>query len=249
MELIPTLRGEIDRRILVNFRIDPPALDELLPAPFRPRTVSGPDQEWGIGGVCCIRLIDMRPKRLPMSCGFDSENAAHRIGVEWMEDGTRQPGVYVPRRDTSSRLNSLVGSHSFGQHYYADFTVDEDDHRYALAIESNDETAQLSVTARRAEELPDGSIFPDCNAASEYHECGCIGYSPSPDGRKLMGVELASDEWEVSPLTVENVEASYFENKIPEDAMEFDNALLMENIGHEWKPKRPIRGPVPSPAT
>ena len=31
---IPTLRGVIDRRILVNFRVDPNVLATLLPSPF-----------------------------------------------------------------------------------------------------------------------------------------------------------------------------------------------------------------------
>lgn len=38
---IPVMRGVIDRRILVNYRVDPEVLAPLLPAPFRPKLVGG----------------------------------------------------------------------------------------------------------------------------------------------------------------------------------------------------------------
>ena len=75
---LPALRATIGRRILVNYRIDPDALSGLLPDPFEPRTVDG----YAIGGVCCIRLVNVRPKGIPESLGVASENAAHRFGVE-----------------------------------------------------------------------------------------------------------------------------------------------------------------------
>lgn len=34
---IPVVRGVIERRILVNYRVDPEVLAPLLPSPFRPK--------------------------------------------------------------------------------------------------------------------------------------------------------------------------------------------------------------------
>ncbi|HXT52418.1 MAG TPA: DUF2071 domain-containing protein, partial [Thermoanaerobaculia bacterium] len=98
---IPVIRGVIERRILVNFRVDPAALAAVLPEPLRPKLVGG----YGIGGICLIRLRDIRPRLVPKAFGIRSDNAAHRIAVEWPGGGE---GVYVPRRDTNSRLNSLA---------------------------------------------------------------------------------------------------------------------------------------------
>lgn len=240
MNWAPTLRGVIDRRLLVNFRIEPGALEPVLPDRFRPRTVQGPDGPRAIGGICCIRLTDMRPRWLPAPIGVTSENAAHRIGVEWDVDGETKTGVYVPRRDTSSKLNSLVGSRGFGRHYPADFTVREGSDRYELSMENDAHDVSMSVDARVADDLPEDSIFPDLSAASAYHECGSTGYCPSPDGERLMGVELATDEWEVRPLSVDAVHASFFESELPDDAVTFDNALLMRDVGHEWQPRTAI---------
>ena len=33
---VPTIRGVIDRRMLVNYRVDARVLQAILPAPFRP---------------------------------------------------------------------------------------------------------------------------------------------------------------------------------------------------------------------
>jgi hypothetical protein len=74
---IPTLEGTIDRRLLVNYRVDPDSLQKLLPGPFRPKLIYG----MGIAGICLIRLKQIRPRALPAFLGFSSENAAHRIAV------------------------------------------------------------------------------------------------------------------------------------------------------------------------
>src|SRR5262245_8576944 len=100
MEL-PVIRGLIERRILANYRVDPVVLAAQLPAPFRPKVVNG----WGIAGICLIRLAQVRPAGFPRWCGVSSENAAHRVAVEWDDNGAVREGVYIRRRDTDSRLN------------------------------------------------------------------------------------------------------------------------------------------------
>jgi hypothetical protein len=119
---IPPLHGLIERRILLNFTADPADVERLLPAPFRPKLYQGK----AIVGICLIRLKDVKPKGLPDFVGISSENGAHRIAVEWEEDGLLKEGVYVPRRDTSLRLNALAGGRLFpGKHYLAKFDVAE----------------------------------------------------------------------------------------------------------------------------
>lgn len=126
---IPTIRGIIDRRILANFHIDHKVMANILPAPFRPKIVNG----YAIGGVCLIRLTGIRPKFFPLPWGINSENAAHRIAVEWDIDGETQEGVYIPRRDTNSRLNRLAGGTIFpGVHHHARFTVSENANQYSV---------------------------------------------------------------------------------------------------------------------
>jgi uncharacterized protein YqjF (DUF2071 family) len=106
---IPTIHGIIDRRVLVNYTVDPDIIQKIIPKPFRPKIYKGK----AIVGICLIRLKRIRPKGLPNFIGISSENGAHRIAVEWTENGETKEGVYIPRRDTSSYLNSLAGGRIF----------------------------------------------------------------------------------------------------------------------------------------
>jgi uncharacterized protein YqjF (DUF2071 family) len=100
---IPTVTGTIDRRILVNYQVDKDVLTNFLPDNFRPKLIN----DKGVAGICLISLKNIRPKGLPQGIGISSENGALRIAVEWTEDGQTKEGVYIPRRDTSSKLNAL----------------------------------------------------------------------------------------------------------------------------------------------
>ncbi len=181
---IPVVRGVIDRRILVNYRVDPGVLADLLPEPFRPKLHHG----FGMAGVCLIRLKLIRPRMVPSIFGIGSENAAHRIAVEW---GDRQEGVFIPRRDTSSRINAAVGGKLFpGEHHHATFRVEEGDGHYHIALDSDDAVTHLSVEGHVASELPAGSIFGSLDEASAFFERGSVGYSVTTKSDEFDGLEL-----------------------------------------------------------
>src|ERR1051325_3642411 len=233
---IPIIRGVLDRRILVNFRVDADVLARQLPAPFRPKIVKGK----GMAGVCLIRLKNIRPRFLPSYFGISSENAAHRIAVEWDQGGKTKEGVFIPRRDTSSRLNTLVGGRLFpGVHNHAAFRGREHDDRYRIEIASDDRQTHLMVEGHVAQELPAGSVFGSTKEASAFFERGSLGYSVTGEPGKFDGLELHSFNWQVQPLAVEKVESSFFENEklFPPGSVEFDCALLMRGIEHEWHGK------------
>src|SRR5262245_5879316 len=153
---IPIIRGVIDRRILVNYRVDPQVLAPLLPAPFRPKLVGG----HGMVGICLIRLEQLRPRFVPVWLGVRSENAAHRTAVEWDDAGTVREGVFVRRRDTNSWLSTLAGGAVFpGIHHHARFTVNESGDDYAVSLRSDDGVTTMSVRGRRAQRMPASSVF------------------------------------------------------------------------------------------
>jgi hypothetical protein len=227
---IPTITGIIDRRILVNFAVERDVLKAILPAPFTPKVFNGK----GIAGICLIRLKNVRPKGLPAFVGIGSENGAHRIAVEWIEDGQLKEGVYIPRRDTSSFFNTVTGGRVFpGRHCHAKFDVKEEGENYHIAFKSSDGTT-ISVNARLADSFDQGSIFKDLSTASAFFKTGSLGYSPN--GNKYEGLLLNTYQWEVKPLEVSQVASSYFENEtiFPKGSVKFDNALLMKNIKHDW---------------
>jgi hypothetical protein len=240
------MRGVIDRRILVNYRVDPTVLAPLLPAPFRPKIVHGV----GMVGICLIRLKNVRPAFLPGWLGISSENAAHRTAVEWDDGGAVREGVYVRRRDTSSWLNSFAGGRLFpGIHQHARFTVQESADRFEVALRSDDGVTSMAVRGRRAERLPATSVFPSVEEASAFFQAGSLGYSATPDPTRFQGLELRCVNWHVEPLEVEEVRSSFFEDAalFPKGSIDFDCALLMRGIEHEWHGKPDLccaAGPV-----
>jgi hypothetical protein len=230
---IPVIRGVIDRRVLVNFRVDPDVLACFLPAPFRPKLVNGA----GMAGVCLIRLKNIRPRFLPSFLGISSENAAHRIAVEWDQDGETKEGVFIPRRDTSSRLNTWLGGRLFpGLHHHAAFQVHDEADRYRIELNSDDRHTHLLVEGHVDQELPGTSVFGSLREASDFFERGSLGYSVTATPDQFDGLELRSFNWQVRPLAVDKVESSFFENGqiFPPGSVEFDCALLMCGIEHEW---------------
>lgn len=110
------MAATIERRLLVNYRVDPNAAEALLPDGLRPQLVNGS----AVAGVCLIRLSDFRPTWFSPKAGHRSASAAHRIAVEWDGPDGLRTGVYIPRRHSASRLAQIAGGRVFpGVHEHA----------------------------------------------------------------------------------------------------------------------------------
>jgi hypothetical protein len=240
------MRGVIRRRILVNFRVDPEVVQRQLRPPFRPKLLGGE----AIAGVCLIRLERLRLRFLPSALGLASENAAHRVAVEWEDaDGLTREGVYIPRRDSDSPVNRLLGGRLFpGEHRAARFAVREAAGRIDLALRSADRRVAVELRARTTDALPPSSRFPSLGAASAFFEAGSVGYSARRGGG-LEGLRLATRGWRVEPLAVEHVSSSYFADEalFPPGAVAFDCALLMRDVEHAWCALPPLTPPAGRP--
>ncbi|MDB6023631.1 MAG: hypothetical protein JWQ04_3488 [Pedosphaera sp.] len=232
---LSNISGIIRRRILVNYRVVPEVIQPLLPPKFRPKLHG----DFAIAGICLIRLEQVRPKGIPGFLGTSSENAAHRIAVVWNdEQGKPQEGVFVPRRDTDSRLNQMAGGRLFpGEQHAAKFKVTDDGDRIDLEMNSQDESVTIQVRGRKSDKLNPESGFKNAAAASAFFEPGALGYSATQKGDKLEGVRLQITQWKVEPLQVEHLHTSFFADKakFPSGSVFFDCALVMRDIEHEWR--------------
>lgn len=231
--LLPVIEGNIARRVLVNFRVKPDFIRPLLPAPFRPKLVQG----WAMAGLCLIRLEAVRPKGLPAALGLASENVAHRIAVEWDEPEGVREGVFILRRDTDSRVNEWLGGRVFpGVHQRVRIAAWESDRRIKLEVTEADRRTLVKVAARTGEPWPANSIFASLAEASAFFQRGSCGWSPDGQGG-CDGLAIHIPEWRAEPLFVERVESGFFDNRqcFPPGSIEFDSALLMRNLHHEWR--------------
>ena len=240
---IPALEGTIDRRILINYKVEPRVLRNFLPPPFKPIVIDG----YGIAGVCLLRLKDIRVKGMPRLVGLSSENAAHRISVYWEENGLRKTGVYLPRIDTSSFTNVIAGGRIFpGIHHLARFSARERNGKYRVSFRSVDGTS-LTIKAKEIPYFPAESMLQYIERASAFFQNGTIAYSPRYKQQIFDGLELKSLDWEVRPLLVSEVISSFFENTqyFPKGSIFFDHALLAQNIRHEWHKQPELLAPRP----
>jgi uncharacterized protein YqjF (DUF2071 family) len=231
---IPTLQGIIKRRILVNYRAEPLVIQKILPKGFRPKLHKGK----AIAGICLIRLESVRPRQVPKFIGISSENAAHRIAVLWEDEtGETKEGVYIPRRDTDSFINSTVGGKLFpGEHHRANFKILENGNKINFSMKSDDENVRVELSGTITENLPENSIFSSLAEASVFFEKGSLGYSATKNGANLDGISLEIKNWRVKALKLDFVASSFYDDQkiFPKHSIEFDHALLMQDVEHIW---------------
>lgn len=236
----PRMSSVVERRLLVNYRVAPEAAASLVPPPMRPQLVDG----WAVAGICLIRLGQFRPSWLPGPVGLRSENAAHRIAVEWDGPQGRATGVYISRRDSGSVINVLAGGRLFpGEHSSARFDVRETAQDLHVAFASHDETVSVSVDVRTAERFQGSELFADLAQASDFFRRGSAGFSATRGGRYLDGLELQTDSWHVELVEVRAVRSTVFDDhdRFPPGSAVLDCALLMREVPVSWRPLPPLQ--------
>lgn len=235
----PSLAGEVERRLLINYRVDPAVIAAVLPPVFRPVLVNG----FSVAGICLIRLGGMRPAGLPRWVGLGSENAAHRIAVEWDSPDGVQSGVYIPRRDSNSWVNVAVGGRLYpGTHHRASFDVAESRSELRVGFAARDGSAAVRVAVRVEERLVGSELFADTAAASAFFERGALGFSATNDPDRFDGLALETGTWQVEPATVLEAHSSFFDDAstFPAGSAQLDCALVMRRIPVTWRPLEPL---------
>jgi hypothetical protein len=227
--MLDQMDGTIRHRLLMNYRADPAVVEPLLPAGFRPQLVDGQ----AVVGVCVLRLADLRPHGVPGSCGLTSDNAAHRVAVEWDGPTGTEVGVYVLRRDAAQRLPVLLGGRVFpGVHGRAAFTVAERPDGIDVALRTADGIdvrASTTVSPRWTSEL-----FATASEALTFFDRGRCGWSAGRRDR-IDALEMQGCCALAVPVDVDGG-SSYWEDtdRFPAGAVVRDASLLMRDLPVSW---------------
>ncbi|MFP6763443.1 MAG: DUF2071 domain-containing protein, partial [Planctomycetaceae bacterium] len=225
--MLPRITGTIDRRILLNYRAPVSVVQKILPEPFQVRSVNG----YALVGVCLIRFQSLRPAHIPAIMGISSENAAHRISIRWSDEQGTHTGVYVTRRDTNSAFVKLTGGRVFpGVHGRAMFDVDESAEKVSIAI-SDSQGVLVRLDGKKSDRFS-SRVFSSHSEASLYFQDDRIGYSPARKDREVEGLQLNCHTWETSILRIDESFVREFSHWSAE--IEFDHALIMHGIVHDW---------------
>ncbi len=229
---VPVIEGEVERRLLINYRADADVVRSLLPAPFRPQLVDGS----AVVGICLVRLGHLRPKGFPALVGLTSENAAHRIAVQWTEREVVRSGVYIRERHSAAALNVAIGDRLFpGVHKRARFAVSESENEIAVAFVAKDGACSVDASVTVCDELASG-LFASMEAASAFFQQGSSGFSPRRHGRTLDGLELRTKAWAIEPAVIRSVKSSVYDDaaQFPAGSISLDSALVMRRVPVEW---------------
>jgi len=223
MRIIRDVRAQLRRRLLISYRVDPDVAVSLLPAGFRPRIVDGS----AVAGVCVLGLESIRPGWSSGRWGLRSENAAHRIAVEWDgPDGVEQ-GVFIFERHSSAWHPVLFGGRLFpGVHRRARFRIEESGDRYALAMAAAGHSLDADVEVGGEWS---SALFASVDEASDFYRSGRIGWSLAHDRRTVEPVALASDSWKVEGARLHHLRSSFFE-ALPAGAAVFDSVVVMRDL-------------------
>jgi hypothetical protein len=232
-----SLEGNIERRVLINYRLDPEVARRLLPQPFRPQLVDGV----AVAGVCFIRLGGMRPSGLGSGRGWRGESSAHRIAVEWESEEGMQTGVYVPERHSASWLPVVVGGRVFpGTQRRARFAVREDGTSMSLALTASD--AFVAAEVDTADEWT-STLFPTVDAASDFFREGNVAWSPARRAHEFEGLELETSAWRVTAGRADAVRSSFFD-ALPKGSAILDDVLIMRDVPVRWTTPRATTRPL-----
>jgi len=221
----------------VNYRVNPDIAASLLPAPLRPQQVGG----WAVAGICLIRLGQIRPAWVPHGLGLRSENAAHRIAVQWDGPRATHTAVFIPRRDTGSTLTVLAGGRLFpGLHHQACFDVRETPSELHVAYASRDGSTRVSVDTQMAAQFEGSTLFANLEEASKFFQKDSAGYSATRDRHRLDGLRLTTSSWQVRPVHVRAAHSSFFDDlhRFPPGSATLDCALLMRDVPVTGAPSR-----------
>ena len=222
----PVLLATLERRLLVIYRLEPEAVVHLVPAPFWPQLVNG----FAVGSLTLDHVTGLRPRRLPSAAGFASENAAHRIAVEWLQNGRTATGTFVLVRHTSSRRIAALGDRFFpGQRERAGFEVEDRGPNLRVACHSRDGATVIDA------EVGEGGFTSELFASPEDVWRFCLRGAMTASLRQRGGVLDWIDERArggvVRSASIERISSSVFPAAIGSP----DSAIVARDVTVEWR--------------
>ena len=225
----PAVRGVVERRLLVNYRVGLGTLETVLSGPFRGREVG--ESGMGIGSICITKVENARPRFAPGFLGIPVETATHRIYAR--VEGSGEHCVYVPRRDVSSGFHAFVmGSLLPTEFSQGEFRTEVKGGEQKIQIDCGNEVVGVVFDEAERDEVDEDSVFYSLESASVFLCEGGVEYSLSGD--VYSGVEPCPGEQDLNPVDVEDERSSYFGKM----GGEFDSAFRMEEMEHVWQPRR-----------
>lgn len=95
--------------------------------------------------------------------------------------------------------------------------------------------ADVKLVGENSNLLASHSVFANIEEVEAFFKAGATGYSPTTRANHLQGMALHTNNWNMSPLSVQQVECHYFRNRLNLSSLKLDSVVIMRNIEHEWE--------------
>jgi len=226
-----TARANLDRAILLVYRVPPREVEQFLPATLAAHELSGQT----LGGVLLARRRVWNARFLRKSSA-GIQFAVHYLHVVDARHGKTRPDVFVVRRDTSSRLAAWMDHHGPRQRpHLARFEGGEMGSGIRLEVTSDDRRMHVRVTGHLTSQLPAQSVFVNTNQACDFLRDGLVRLGIV--GRHRPGAaETAAGLCRLVPLCVTRAESSIFGAGPPAigSGTRLDSAFWLQSVEFAW---------------
>ena len=225
------VRGVIERRLIVIYRLDPKVAKELLPPPWQARLIGG----YAVAGIALAHLGRLRPAGLPPVAGLARESVTHGIAVEWESSRSLHNGVFVTHHDSAAAGRGRLRRASR-------FTVDERTDGLRVTYTGRDRTVRVDVDVSLVASLEGSALFPDVRAAMRFLELDSSGGAAWGPPRK--GLRLSAADRSIGAARVLSATSTVFANTsvFPPGSVHLDSALLMRDLVLAPAPLERVRG-------
>ena len=226
------VRGVIERRLLVIYRLDPKVAKEVLPPPWQARLIGG----YAVAGIALAHLGRLRPAGLPPVAGLARESVTHGIAVEWESSRSLHTGVFVTHHDSAGagRGRRLCRA--------SRFTVDERTDGLRVAYTGRDRTVRVDIDVDLVASLAGSALFADVYAATRFLQLdGAGGAAWAPPAK---AIRLCAGDRSVGAARVLSTSSTVFADTsvFPPGSVHLDSALLMRDLVLAPAPLERVRG-------
>ena len=225
--VLPSVRARMRERFIVNLRVPSEALAAELPGCLDPQEVNG----WGIVSFCVLDLRRISVAPVPPVVGPRSMSCAARFAVL---DEAGAPSVFVPERQTSSRLGSWFTRRGFSApQALVDIDVSpHEDGGAEVHVRAGGTTAFECWLRPRTR--PQSLAFDGVDDFAAFLAMGERSYGRSRHAGKLTVLDLHKSDAGYQPQTVERIGGSFIE-QWKSLGGEVDSAFRTTDARYEWK--------------
>ncbi|HVF11345.1 MAG TPA: DUF2071 domain-containing protein [Abditibacteriaceae bacterium] len=223
--------------LVLTYALPRAVLEPLLPPGLAVDTYG----DLGFLAIAMVQTEGLRPRGAPPFLGQNFFLTGYRIFTRFTtREGRHLRGLRILRSDTDKALMALGGNLLTHYHYRkAEVTALETAGRIEYSIRTPHAEADLDVCAdlnSKPAPLPDGSPFPDLEAAREFAGPLPYTFDYEKETHSLILIKGVRKKWDPQPVRVQVTKNTFLEHEPFRSACPvLATAFHISNIPYRWE--------------